>query len=175
MLQRMLGHSWAGALVSAASCREHAVIASRVLEFRDGGAVRKLTVRLRQPYRTKGIFACDYEITGFADPVRRAVHGEDSMQSLLLAITAVQRGLWPFRKKIAWLGDIGDDGFPYRMFFADPSNERMRKLFDLLVDRHDAEQARLYAERIDSRQPADVVKEVDELEHDREGPTTSSG
>jgi hypothetical protein len=121
------------------------------LSFDKGRGASTLTVLIRQPYRSeRGTYLCDYEIKGFDEIVRRSIRGVDSLHALLLAITCIQKGFWPYRKWISWLGSDGEDGLPYRMLLSSPINGRLRQAIDIATDEYEADLARQAAERADS-------------------------
>lgn len=91
------------------------VIAERVLEASKGGRSIKAMVRIGRPVQCfEGpSYLCPYQIAGIGDDVVRSAAGEDSVQSIDLALKMLGSELYLRYKEFTftWLGQ-SDIGFP---------------------------------------------------------------
>jgi hypothetical protein len=117
------------------------VIARRRLKLKKRNKTVTLVVRIRQPYLEKRDYVCDYEVIGFAEPIRESAFGVDSLQALLIAITFIQKRLRPYRHQLSWLGSESDDGLLY-----------------------EAEQAQRVLKRVAAAHPRDSIDKAHALE-----------
>ncbi len=140
------------------------IIARRQLKLKERNKTVRLVVRIRQPYREQRDYVCDYEIIGFAEPIRKSVFGDDSLQALLIAIAFIQKQLHPYRRQLSWLGSDSDDGIPYVLLFENESNQRRSQLIDLMMERYEAELAHRVLKRVAAAHPRDVTYEAHALE-----------
>ena len=123
-----------------------AVIASRRLTRTEAGAEHPVTIRVRHPVRTADAEAvCAFEIAGLPEPYRHYTMGVDSMQALLLALSAITNTLREHRADLAWLGGAGDDGMPMAITFDDRINAQLRADIEAAVRRNERRVARLVA------------------------------
>jgi hypothetical protein len=133
--------------------RKQKVVASRSLLL-DGTS--KVTIRIRRPYEAENDFACDYEIRGLGDLDCDPALGVDSLQALFLAVQAIRERLRPYLDRLSWLGNENDDGFPSAMVFRDPLNVRLRQIIEIAERHHEADVAKLVADKMGERAPAEV-------------------
>jgi hypothetical protein len=83
---------------AVARAKASPVIASRHLTRNDEGKTRRVTIRVRRPGRTAEIEGvCAFEVIGLPEPYRDYAYGVDSMQALLLALSAITKSLQPHR------------------------------------------------------------------------------
>jgi uncharacterized protein DUF6968 len=137
----------AGKRRQAAVARAHAspVIASRHLTRNDEGKTRPVTIRVRRPVRTADVEVCAFEVTGLLEPYRDYAYGVDSMQALLLAMSAITKALQPHRADLSWLGEAGWDGMPMAITFDDDLNAQLRADIEAAIRRHERRIARFNA------------------------------
>lgn len=91
------------------------VFAERVLEATRNGNQYQVTVRIGRPVKSRDAshYRCPYQIAGLGDDTVRSAAGEDSMQSLNLALKIIGSELSRHCQsyRFSWLGQP-DLGFP---------------------------------------------------------------
>ncbi len=87
-------------------------IAVRVLEWNNGDRVAKITVTIWAPQPSEDHFACEYAAQGLPTAIRSFAYGEDSLQALFLAFTALRNELAPYRDQLSFLGLPREHGIP---------------------------------------------------------------
>jgi hypothetical protein len=86
-------------------------IASRQLTLVPSG--RPVHVELDAPVRRRsGGWACAWRIRGIGRVRTGRAPGEDGLQALQLALTAVRQALEPFAGRLTWTGEPGELGLP---------------------------------------------------------------
>ncbi len=86
-------------------------IAARRLTLVPSG--RPVDVELDAPVRRRGgEWACAYRIRGIGRVRAGRTVGEDGVQALQLALSAVRQALDPFAAQLTWTGEPGELGLP---------------------------------------------------------------
>jgi hypothetical protein len=132
----------AGAAVAEAVLRWYprpmtdTTIASRRLTLVPSG--RPVLVELDAPVpRRSGEWACAWRIRGIGRARTGRAVGEDGLQALQLALTAVRRALDPFADRLTWTGEPGELGLPEPIpdYFGGGFRRRLERLVQLETER----------------------------------------
>jgi hypothetical protein len=89
------------------------IIARRILHDKDTEGQVEIIVHqpALDPDTTQGIWICRIELSGTSlAPVE--ARGVDSLQALIVGISAIRHTLKTLSKKLSWLGDSGETGLP---------------------------------------------------------------
>jgi len=111
-------------------------IASRQLTLVPSG--RPVLVELDAPvWRRTGEWACAWRIRGIGRARTGRALGEDGLQALQLALTAVRRSLEPFAERLTWTGEPGELGLPEPIpdYFGGEFRRRLERLVRLETER----------------------------------------
>jgi uncharacterized protein DUF6968 len=111
-------------------------IASRQLTLVPSG--RPVHVELDAPVRRRsGGWACAWRIRGIGRARTGRALGEDGLQALQLALTAVRRALEPFAGRLTWTGEPGELGLPEPIpdYFGGAFRRRLERLVQLETER----------------------------------------
>jgi hypothetical protein len=111
-------------------------IASRRLTLVPSG--RPVLVELDAPLpRRSGEWACAWRIRGIGRARTGRALGEDSLQALQLALTAVRRALEPFADRLTWTGEPGELGLPEPIpdYFGGEFRRRLERMIHLETER----------------------------------------
>lgn len=87
-------------------------IAERTLQISEGAEERDVIVRVYAPEPADPSFACTFTIDGLPQRVRDTAHGADSLQSIIMALTGMQRALAPYRESLSLFGQRREHGIP---------------------------------------------------------------
>jgi hypothetical protein len=115
------------------------LIAARRLTLVASG--RPVEVELDAPVsRRTGEWACAYRIRGIGRPRAGRAQGEDSLQALQRAVTAVRQALEPFAAQLTWTGEPGELGLPEPIpdYFGGDFRRRLERLVRLETEREAA-------------------------------------
>jgi hypothetical protein len=82
-----------------------------------------VVVRLWPPVPCEDHCDCDFAIDGLPEPVRDTAHGVDSLQAIMVALTAIRYHLATHRE-ISFLGQRGWHGIPLIVPLIDPDEDR---------------------------------------------------
>jgi uncharacterized protein DUF6968 len=111
-------------------------IASRQLTLVPSG--RPVLVELDAPVRRRsGEWACAWHIRGIGRARAGRALGEDGLQALQLALTAVRRALEPFAGRLTWTGEPGELGLPEPIpdYFGGEFRRRLERLVQQETER----------------------------------------
>ena len=111
-------------------------IASRQLTLVPSG--RPVLIELDAPARRRsGEWACGWRIRGIGRARTGRALGEDGLQALQLALTAVRRALEPFADRLTWTGEPGELGLPEPIpdYFGGEFRRRLERLVHLETER----------------------------------------
>jgi hypothetical protein len=106
-----------------------ATIASRQLTLVPSG--RPVLVELDAPVRRRsGEWGCAWRIRGIGRARTGRTLGEDGLQALQLALTAVRQALEPFADRLTWTGEPGELGLPEPIpdYFGGEFRRRLERL-----------------------------------------------
>lgn len=109
-----------------------------VRKLRDAGrGNRSITITLGLPRRAGKDWLCPYGITGLGKRISKDVFGVDAIQAILLAMEAIRLDLEKTGRRLSWLGEDGETGFPRLVptFFGAEFAARVNRIIDLEVSR----------------------------------------
>jgi hypothetical protein len=115
------------------------IVASRRLALVPSG--RPVDLEFDHPVqRRTGEWVCAYRIRGIGRVRAGRAQGEDSLQSLQLAIAAVRQALEPFAGQLTWAGEPGELGLPEPIpdYFGGEFRRRLERLVRLETEREAA-------------------------------------
>ena len=104
-------------------------IASRRLTLVPSG--RPVDIELDAPVlRRTGGWVCAYRIRGIGRVRAGRAQGEDALQALQLAVSAMRRALEPFAAQLTWTGEPGELGLPEPIpdYFGGEFRRRLERL-----------------------------------------------
>ena len=111
-------------------------IATRQLTLVPSG--RPVLVELDAPRRHRsGEWACAWRIRGIGRARTGRALGQDGLQALQFALTAVRRALEPFADRLTWTGEPGELGLPEPIpdYFGGEFRRRLERLVQRETER----------------------------------------